>query len=228
MARRGADRVETRMPAWVIDPLVGFGSPASVLIEKADEWLPDVIVVGSHGHNVMGGFFLGSVSQKLTNDAHCTVRVARGKVAKPNAPVRLVIGVDGSIGAEAAVDVVASRRWPPGSEVRIINASWQTPPVTSEQTFLQISEWVARENASVTSKVESAEKRLNAAGLQTSIVMKEEEPRRLLLAEAERWGADCIFIGARGRGRTERFLIGSVSAAVAARAHCSVEVVRRS
>jgi len=56
--------------------------------------------------------------------------------------------------------------------------------------------------------------------------LKEEEPKRLLLGEAESWGADCIFVGAKGMGRIERFLLGSVSSAVAARAHCSVEVVR--
>ena len=226
LARRASDRMKSLLPGWVIDPLVGFGSPASVIIEKADEWLPDLIVVGSHGHNAVGRFFLGSVSQKLTHEAHCTVRVARGRVVEPNTPVRLIVGVDGSKGAEAAVDVVASRHWPQGSEARIVNASWKIPLVTSEQTFLQITEWVARENAGVTLKVESAERRLNAAGLVTSVVMKEEEPKRLLLGEAESWGADCIFVGARGIGRLERFLTGSVSSAVAARAHCSVEVVR--
>jgi nucleotide-binding universal stress UspA family protein len=48
----------------------------------------------------------------------------------------------------------------------------------------------------------------------------------LLCSEAENLMADCIFVGARGMGRLERFLIGSVSLGVAARAHCSVEVVR--
>ena len=46
------------------------------------------------------------------------------------------------------------------------------------------------------------------------------------LEEAERWGADCIFLGAKGHSRFERLLLGSVSTAVSARAHCSVEVVR--
>ena len=50
--------------------------------------------------------------------------------------------------------------------------------------------------------------------------------KSLLLEEAERWGADCIFVGARGLNRLERLLLGSVSTAVAARARCSVEVVR--
>jgi nucleotide-binding universal stress UspA family protein len=48
----------------------------------------------------------------------------------------------------------------------------------------------------------------------------------VLITEAEDWDADCIFVGAKGMRGIERLLIGSVSAAVAARAHCSVEVVR--
>jgi nucleotide-binding universal stress UspA family protein len=56
--------------------------------------------------------------------------------------------------------------------------------------------------------------------------VKDGEPKSLLIAEAKSWGADCIFMGARGMGRIERFLLGGVSSAVAARAHCSVEVVR--
>jgi nucleotide-binding universal stress UspA family protein len=57
-------------------------------------------------------------------------------------------------------------------------------------------------------------------------VVKEENPKRLLISEAEDWGADCIFVGARGLSHIERFWLGSVSTAVAPRAHCSVEVVR--
>ncbi|XVJ59664.1 MAG: universal stress protein [Tepidisphaera sp.] len=43
----------------------------------------------------------------------------------------------------------------------------------------------------------------------------------------ERAGADCIFVGARGVRGLERFLLGSVSAAVAMNAHCTVEIVHR-
>ena len=54
-----------------------------------------------------------------------------------------------------------------------------------------------------------------------------EDPKQMILQEAEGWGADCIFIGARGLNPLERLLLGSVSRSVAARAHCSVEVVRQ-
>jgi nucleotide-binding universal stress UspA family protein len=53
------------------------------------------------------------------------------------------------------------------------------------------------------------------------------DPKHVLVEEAERWGADCIFVVSTGfSSRVERFLIGSVSSAVAARAHCSIQVVR--
>ena len=67
---------------------------------------------------------------------------------------------------------------------------------------------------------------LRTRGLTVSSVIREGDPKHVLLDEAEHWGADCLFVGARGLSRVERFLLGSVSAAVAARAHCSVEVVR--
>ena len=52
------------------------------------------------------------------------------------------------------------------------------------------------------------------------------QPKRRIPEEAEAWGATCVFVGAKGMRGVERLLMGSVSAAVAARAHCSVEVTR--
>jgi nucleotide-binding universal stress UspA family protein len=71
----------------------------------------------------------------------------------------------------------------------------------------------------------SAEK-LRAAGLVVTAIAIEGDPKRVLLDEAEKRQADCIFVGARGLRRIKRLLLGSVSGGVAAQANCSVEVVR--
>jgi len=226
LARRGGMRLVSMEQGWEVKPESGAGSPATVIIEKADEWGADLIVVGSHGHTALGRFFFGSVSQKVLHEARRSVRVARGRIEEPGAPVRLIVGVDGSKGAEAAVEAVAARKWPAGSEARIVNATWEAPQLNSYRVGSQIIAWIIEETARVKKMIDEAVGKLSAAGLKTDAVMKVEEPKRLLIAEAESWGADCIFVGARGMGRVERFLLGSVSSAVAARAHCSVEVVR--
>ncbi|HWQ32851.1 MAG TPA: universal stress protein [Blastocatellia bacterium] len=226
LAQRGAARLRSLMPGWEIEPEAGFGTPAGVIIEKAERWKADLIIVGSHGRSAMGRFFPGSVSQQLVHQAHCSVRVARGRLDEPGLPVRLIIGVDGSKYADAAVRAVASRAWPQGSQARLVNASWTIPPTAAEPMMIEVAEWMSAESARVKQMIARAENSLSAAGLATSVVERPEDPKKLLLSEAENWGADCIFVGAKGVGRVERLLIGSVSSAIAARAHCSVEVVR--
>jgi nucleotide-binding universal stress UspA family protein len=224
LARRGGIRLVPTEPGWDVKSESGAGSPATVIIEKADEWGADLIVVGSHGHTALGRFFFGSVSQKVLHEARRSVRVARGRIEEPDTPVRLIVGVDGSKGAEAAVEAVAGRKWPAGSEARIVNATWAAPQLTSHRMVGPIITWINEEKARVKKIIDEAVGKLSAAGLKADVVVKEDEPKRLLVAEAESWGADCIFVGARGMGRIDRFLLGSVSSAVAARAHCSVEV----
>lgn len=222
LANQARDRILSTFPGWEVSVSACAGSPAWEIIQKADEWKPDLIVVGSHGRTAVGRFFLGSVSQKVVNEARSSVRVARRPYIDISSPIRIVIGVDGSAGAEAAVCAVATRQWPEGSEARVVAALdlMMIPPLESLEEFnADEREWVSRIVA------ESAEK-LRTAKLTVSSIIKSADPKRLIVEEAETWRAHSIFVGARGLRRIERFLIGSVSSAVAARAHCTVEIVR--
>jgi nucleotide-binding universal stress UspA family protein len=69
--------------------------------------------------------------------------------------------------------------------------------------------------------------RLRSAGLDAAVMIRRGTPKDQVLEEAETWDADCVFLGAKGIRGVDRLLLGSVSSAVAARAHCSVEIVRR-
>ena len=91
------------------------------------------------------------------------------------------------------------------------------------------AEMEAREDDASTwlsTSVETMTAALHTRGLTVSSIITEGDPKHVLLNEAKQWGADSIFLGARGLSGVERFLLGNVSAAIAARAHCSVEVVR--
>jgi nucleotide-binding universal stress UspA family protein len=220
LAHEALARLKIHFPGWEIRAEGRAGSPAGELLSLAEANRPDLIIVGSHGRTAIGRFFLGSVSLRVVQEAMCSVRVARGRIEVEPKPVRLLIGNDGSEAAAAAVDAVAARRWPAGSAARL---------ATVIGPFLQSS---ANSISEVTTRAAALqakeEEKLRSAGLTVSTTVEIGDPRRMLIEIAEQWGADCIFVGTRGLGQASRILLGSVAGAVVSRAHCSVEVVRKS
>jgi len=77
--------------------------------------------------------------------------------------------------------------------------------------------------------VATAEEIIASSGLKTSesISVLVDSPKQIILNEAQAWGADLIVVGSHGRRGISRFVLGSVSEAVATHAACSVEVIRK-
>jgi nucleotide-binding universal stress UspA family protein len=94
--------LQAAFPHWEVKSERFIGSSARVLLERAEGWQPDLLIVGSHGRSALGRLFLGSVSQRVVTEAHCSVRVARGRTTPLHTPVSILIGVDGSFGSGAA------------------------------------------------------------------------------------------------------------------------------
>jgi nucleotide-binding universal stress UspA family protein len=230
LAQSAAAQVQALFPSWTVRAETCGDSPAWGIILKAEEWQADLIVLGARGLTPIQRLLLGSVSQTVVTQARCSVRIARERSTEPEHPLRIVLGVDGSAQAQVAVHTVAGRAWPSGSEVRVVAAI--NPSLTTAVASLTGQRWRTSEDADqyawIREFVEAAGEQLRAAGLVVSTVIQEGDPKRMLIEEAERWDADCIFVGARGLNRLERLLLGSVSTAVAARANCSVEVTRPS
>ncbi len=232
LAKHAQGRLRQMFPAWKISAEANYGSPAWEILSKASEVKADLIVVGSHGRTAVGRFFLGSISQKVLTEARCSVRVARGRIEVDPVPSRVIIGFDGSLGAEAAVEAVAARNWREQSEVKLIAVSDPITPSAIGRFVPPIANWVEEANEGerdwLKNLAETSLQKLRDAGLTTSLMIEAGNPKQILAEEAMNWHADSIFVGANRFGsRLEKFLLGSVSAAVAARAHCSVEVVRK-
>ncbi len=58
---------------------VDSGKPASKIIEIANSWHADLIVMGSHGRGKMEGLLMGSVSQEVLHHARCPVLVVQAR-----------------------------------------------------------------------------------------------------------------------------------------------------
>lgn len=231
LARRASEQIKSLFPEWHVRYEAQADSPAWALIRMADQWQPDLIVMGAQGHAVFGGrLILGSISQRVLYEARCSVRIARKASESRTGPVRLLIAVDNSADSRAAVDAVCSRTWPEGSEVGLIAVVDTVLAVTPDPAAPEVVKWIEvadEENWNQVRKIfEPCAERLRNAGLHTEVLIRRGNPADQILEEAHTWGADCIFVGARGTRGVERLLLGSVSAAVSARAHCSVEVVR--
>jgi len=72
---------------------------------------------------------------------------------------------------------------------------------------------------------DTLEKYLHASGLTVAGTMEEGEPDRRIVSYAKEKDVDLIVIGARGLGRIEGMLIGSVTDAVLKSAPCPVLVI---
>ena len=202
-AERGADHVKREFPEWTVSSRAEGDAPAWSVIKTAASLTADLIVVGAHRHSSVGGrLIMGSVSQRVLYEAGCSVRVARCSKQQHEGPVRVVVGFDGSTESVAAIDAVIARAWPAGSEVRVVTAG-------NAVAFAEQQE------------------KLRAAGLSDSEVIRQGDPARVIIHEAEEWGADSIFLGTRNLHGLQHLLRGSVASEVAAEAQCSVEVVRQ-
>lgn len=228
-----AERLRSFFPEWNVKTEFLQGSPATTLIQRAKEWNAGLIVTGSHGRSGYSRFWLGSVSQKIANEAGCSVRVARGHGNwKSGSPARILIGLDGTDASFSAAEEVANRFWMIGSEVRLVVALDKSDLIMSMQNSLaSIGKSELEDDITpvlwISNFVERVRRRLSRAELQVSELIEEGDPKQIVVAEAEEWGADCIFIGA-GESRNDRVnsLLGSVSTAILSRAHCTVEIVR--
>ncbi|MFE9173868.1 universal stress protein [Streptomyces kebangsaanensis] len=135
----------------------------------------------------------------------------------------LVVGVDGSDPSLTAVDWAVDEAARHGLPLRLVYASlWEryegaVPSGSVERS----SEQVMAEHV-VASSAERARKRNADVKVSTDILP--EDAVSALLDEGNT--ASALVIGSRGRGGLKGRLLGSVSLAVAARAHCPVVVVR--
>jgi len=230
LASRASDRLKIFFPKWKVESFACADSPAWGVLNKAAEWKADLVALGSHGRSTLERLFLGSVSQKVAAEAACSVRIARPRKRIHHERLRVAVAVDGSQDALGAVRSVASRVWPQFSEFRIVAVIDPRLETALGWPDVYAAQWIQPRDASAKESIcrmlEHSGRVLDEAGLSVETHLLNGDPKRELLAHAEAWEADNIFLGARGLHHGERLALGTMASAVAGRAHCSVEIAR--
>lgn len=208
--------------------VVLMGDPKTLLLDEAERRAIDLILLGAHGTSGILQFLMGSVARAMVHLAHCSVEIVRNNPG-PRA-LKVLLAADGSEHSNAAAQAIANRPWPTGTAVRILTVVEPSLPLLHTPYFHAdvLEEMRGKDMQRAQEAVASAEKILGTGGLDVSslIAVPAATPKELILSEAAEWCADLIVAGSHGRRGVQRFLLGSVSEAVALHANCSVEIVR--
>ncbi len=146
------------------------------------------------------------------------------------------MAIDGSEQSEAAVEEIVHQPFPDGSHVRVISVV-ERPylPLAypgdgiDMNVYAEVEKsYLQRANAAVEDAACKLRVGPESNELNITTDVPSGSPKEVILQEAEAIGADLIVVGSHGYGMVERFLLGSVSLAVALHAKCSVEIVRSS
>jgi nucleotide-binding universal stress UspA family protein len=238
LVKAGTEKLSRSGYKALSEVITGF--PRRAISEYAKEWHADLIVAGSHGHSAIGRFLLGSVAQGILRTAPCSMEIVRSASGGPvpsSHPMKILLATDGSDCSVGAAHSVASRPWPDGTvfkvlsveELMVIGNQMTASSLSSVYPASLLEELMkdARDHAS--SAVKTAREILQRAGMKVldDRAMPVGEPRAVILDAAKTWLADLIVLGSHGRRGIDRFLLGSVSEAVATHAECSVEVIRK-
>lgn len=97
---------------------VRLGHPVEQLCTA--EPVPDLLVVGTRGVGGFAGMLLGSIAHKVVEHAPCPVVVVPDDPAPDEPRGRLVVGVDGSRAAEAALGWAAREAVARGAELEVV------------------------------------------------------------------------------------------------------------
>jgi nucleotide-binding universal stress UspA family protein len=64
-------------PQLPLTSVLREGWPKEAIVDEAEEWGADLVVVGSHGYGAVKRFLLGSVSMAVVLNAPCSVEIVR-------------------------------------------------------------------------------------------------------------------------------------------------------
>ncbi len=229
LANRGRNHVEFRHPAWKVKSESRLEDPARGILEKAEAWKPDLIVLGSHGHTALGRLLLGSVSHKVLHHALASVRINRARVRPTARAPRLMLALDGRAGSDGVVEHVAERVWPAGTQARLVAVEEDLAilqNVVAGHRQERLDELRNSRISWLDARLSAFRIRLEAKGLTVILERLVGDPREILPRRAAETRTDCIFLGSRGLNGFERLMLGSVSSSVAGHAKCTVEIVR--
>lgn len=198
------------------------GAAHAAIVERAEAWKADLLVIGPHG----GSALFGSVAASVVRYAHCPVLVARPRPGLG----RVIAATDFSDAARPAVAAAGEEARASGARLTVVHAvDTSNPAVTGAVAtlgapYLAIPPEVHKQLRDIAeTMLADALKRL---GLEGETCVLDGSPEWAIEQAVREWSPELLVIGTLGRTGLRRVFLGSVAEALVQRANCPVLVVR--
>jgi nucleotide-binding universal stress UspA family protein len=228
-ARQVLEDARLKLAPRVVDVRLIEGSVRERLLQTAEEWKADLIVLGARGLSGVERALLGSVSLSIAREAHCAVMIVKGAA---QALQRVVVGLDGSEHSRHALSFTTSLPLEADTELLLVGVAEKThlprsaPSLVADQLRAFAAEVDEEEKTRKHQILVDAEKAINRKGrVQLRSVVG--NPPDEIVAAAKTTGAQLVVLGSRGIGRLQRLVLGSVSESVLLQSECTVMITKR-
>jgi nucleotide-binding universal stress UspA family protein len=217
-----------------LETCVLAGSPAHALCELAEAEDFDLIALSSHGHTGLARTFIGSVAERVVQDARCPVLVVKlpknelGQFLSDPVDLklcRLLVGYDHRKGAELALQMAVWLAEKFGSEIALIHA------LEPGHFGLRWGDTIgsASEAACVSKALTELDKvrsRYLPNSSKWKSVVQIGHPWEVIPACAEKIGCDAIIVGPHDHTRWGHSFAGSTAQRIVRLAPCAVIAVK--
>jgi nucleotide-binding universal stress UspA family protein len=201
------------------------GRPSEVLREITDEPDARLLVVGSRGHGGLAELLLGSVSHAVSHHvAKPLVIIPKPAADNKTAPRkdRVVVGVDGSPAAEAALQWAAREAHIRGATLEVVVA-WSASRAVFPTRFPVSGSVEVRLDRAAREIADRAVAEVQAPGVCIESNVVRGDASAVLIRRAK--DADLLVLGRRGLNRATEVLLGSVSHACAHHSPVPVAII---
>jgi nucleotide-binding universal stress UspA family protein len=207
--------------------------PDKAIVDTADEYKSDLIVMGASGLRGIGSLIVGSVTKLVSIKSRKPVLVVRLPEVNKSGGMKILFATDGSAYSEAVGQILSSIPFPDKTEVTIINVIPTVFKDIPERFAVEINDRIKNIVADTREKelkesekiVDKAFKCLTGKFSKIEKVIKFGDTSTVILDEAEASNADIIAVGTSGM-RGLKGILGSVARYVLNHSKSSVLIAK--
>lgn len=175
------------------------GDPATAILAASERRKADLVAFATHGEGGLSAWVFGSVAQKLLRGTSKALLIARALEPEPGTVRRVLVPLDGSVGAEAILPhaFAAARAW----KARVVLLHVLRPEEGRPD----------REKRRMESRFDEIARGQKKKGLEVESLIDEGDPADRILHHAERRPGTLVALGSHGRTAVSRWRYGSIA-----------------